>query len=81
MKETQVAAEEHKASQETVPAGSALATGLVLVKVRQARNGLDDVCGLVHDDDCCRAQAGLGLLEGVKIHQHIVADLLRQAWH
>lgn len=63
------------------PAGCALTARFVLVEVGQPSNGVDDVCGLVHDYDGCCPQARLRLLEGVKVHEHIVADVLRQAWH
>ena len=61
------------------PAGSltawrALAAGLVLVEVRQPRNGVDDVGALVHHDDRGSAQAALRLLEAVEVHQHVAGN-------
>jgi hypothetical protein len=36
--------------------------------VGEARDCLDDVGALVHDDDGTRAETGLGVLERVKVH-------------
>lgn len=57
-------------------AGGALAAGLVLVKGRQAGDGTDDVCRLVHDDDGGGTKTGLGVLEGVEVHELVVAHAL-----
>ena len=57
-----------------LPARRALSATLVFVKGRQSRDGPDDVCALVHDDDGRRAQPRLAVLEGVKVHQLLVAD-------
>ncbi len=59
-------------------AGRALPTGLVLVEVGQAGDGVHDVCALVHDHDSCRSQTALSLLEGIKVHEDVVADGLGQ---
>lgn len=40
--------------------------------LREASNGSNDVSGFVHDDDGARAQAGLGILEGVIIHAVVI---------
>ena len=64
-----------------LPAGRALPARLVLVKVRQPRDRVDDVGRLVHDDDRGRAEPRLRLLERVKVHEHVVADVLRQEGH
>ena len=52
----------------------ALAAALVLVKGAEARDGLDHVRRLVHYDDGGGAEAALDLAQGVKVHQHSVAD-------
>eukprot|EP00850_Spirogloea_muscicola_P024277 SM000555S17871 [mRNA] locus=s555:433:3088:- [translate_table: standard] len=62
-------------------AGRALAAALVLVKVGQARDRVHHVGALVHDDDGGSAQARLHGLEGVKVHEHVVADGLGQQRH
>lgn len=56
----------------------ALPATLVLVKLAQPGDHPDHVGRLVHDDDRGRAQAGLAVLEGVKVHQLVVADVFRQ---
>lgn len=53
-------------------AGSALTARLVLVEGRQTGDGADDICGLVHDNDGSCAQTGLGVLEGVEVHELVV---------
>ena len=62
------------------PAGAfaargALAAGFVLVEVRQAGDGADDVGGLVHDDDGGGAEAGLEVAQRVEVHR-AVDDLI-----
>ena len=68
------------------PAGAlaarrALAAALVHVELRQARDRLDDVGRLVHHDHGRRAEARLHVAQAVEIHQHGVADRLRQQRH
>src|SRR5476651_2080681 len=63
---------------ESLAAGRALATALVLVEVGQTGDRLDDVGRLVHDDDRCRAEAALLVLQRVEVHQDRVADRLGQ---
>lgn len=58
----------------SLAAGGALAATLVLVELGQTGDGADDVGGLVHDDDGGGTQTGLGVLEGVEIHDLVVAD-------
>src|SRR5476651_2203070 len=63
---------------EPFAAGRALATALVLVEVGQTSDRLDDVGRLVHDDNRCRAEAALLVLQRVEVHQDRVADRLGQ---
>lgn len=60
----------------TLTARGALAAGLVVVELAQAGDGADHVGGLVHDDDGGRAEPGLRVLEGVEVHELLVADVL-----
>mmetsp|Transcript_19209 Transcript_19209/g.34218 ORF Transcript_19209/g.34218 Transcript_19209/m.34218 type:complete len:476 (-) Transcript_19209:63-1490(-) len=53
-------------------AGGALPAGLVLVKVGEARDGVDGVGALVHHDHRGGAQTRLRLLQRIKVHQHVV---------
>jgi len=59
-------------------AGGALSAALVLVELGQAGDGAHDVGGLVHDDDGGRAETRLGVFERVKVHDLVVADVLRE---
>mmetsp|Transcript_7723 Transcript_7723/g.47889 ORF Transcript_7723/g.47889 Transcript_7723/m.47889 type:complete len:475 (-) Transcript_7723:181-1605(-) len=59
-----------------LPAGRALATGFVLVKIREPGNGIHHVCRLVHHNDRGRAQTRLLRLEIVKVHERRVAHRL-----
>ena len=65
----------------TLAARGALPAGLVLVKVRQARDGVHDVRALVHDDHRRGAQTGLRRLERVEIHEHLLAHALGDQGH
>lgn len=58
----------------SLAAGGALAATLVLVELGQTGDGADDVGGLVHDDNGGSPQTGLGVLEGVEIHDLVIAD-------
>ena len=58
----------------------ALSARLVAVEVGKAGDGADDVGGLVHDNDGGGTETRLGVLEGIKIHQLFVANLLWQDW-
>jgi hypothetical protein len=60
----------------TLATRGALAAGLVVVELAQTRDSADDVGGLVHDDDGGRAETGLRVLKGVKVHELVVADVL-----
>ncbi len=54
----------------------ALSAGLVLVEVRETSNSLDNVSALVHDNDGSSTETRLDLTEGIKVHEHSVADVL-----
>ena len=41
---------------------------VVSTYVREVSDGGNDIRTLVHDDNITRAQAGLSILEGVKVH-------------
>ena len=56
----------------------ALATGLMVVELGKAGNGAHDIGRLVHDDDGGGAQAGLRVLEGVEVHELVIAGGLGQ---
>jgi hypothetical protein len=60
----------------TLATRGALAAGLVVVELAETGDGADDVGGLVHDDDGSRTETGLRVLEGVKVHELVVADVL-----
>ena len=62
-------------------AGSALSAALVLVELAQPQDSLDDIGRLIHDNDCSCPQTGLKLPKSVKVHQHVLAKLLRQESH
>jgi len=57
-------------------AWSALAAGFVLVEGGESGDHADDVGGFVHDDDGGGTETGLAVLEGVEVHQLVVADVL-----
>ena len=59
-------------------ARSALAAGLVAVEVTETRDGAHNVGALVHDDDGSSAETGLAVLEGIEVHELVVADMLGQ---
>lgn len=59
-------------------AGGALTATLVAVEVAEAGNGPYNVGALVHDDDGCRSETRLAVLERVEVHQLVVADVLGQ---
>lgn len=58
----------------------ALSTAFVLVECRQSRYHADNTSILVHDNDGGSPEARLVALKGIKVHQLIVADTLRQDW-
>lgn len=60
----------------TLATRGALAARLVMVKLAETGDGADNVGGLVHHDDSGRAETGLRVLEGVKVHELVVADVL-----
>ena len=45
----------------------------MLVKVDEARDAANDVSTLIHDNDGSRSQSSLGLHQGVKVHQYVIA--------
>ena len=55
-----------------------LTATLMPVEMAQTGNRLDDIGRLVHHDDRRRAQPGFVFTQGVKIHQDVVTDILRQ---
>lgn len=59
-------------------AGCALAATLVAVEVAETADGSDNVGALVHDDNGSSTETRLAVLEGVKVHQLVVADVLGQ---
>ncbi len=60
------------------PAGCTLATGFMLVEVRQPGNGINDICRFVHDNHSRSAEPALLLLEGIKVHELCVTNVLWQ---
>jgi len=60
----------------TLATRGALAARLVVVELAETGDGADDVGGLVHDNDCGRTETGLRVLEGVEVHELLVADVL-----
>lgn len=58
----------------------ALTAGLVVVELAQTSDGAYDVSRLVHDDDSGGTETGLRVLERVKVHELLVADLSWQNW-
>mmetsp|Transcript_8692 Transcript_8692/g.31830 ORF Transcript_8692/g.31830 Transcript_8692/m.31830 type:complete len:389 (-) Transcript_8692:993-2159(-) len=59
----------------------ALPARLVLVKVRQPRDRVDDVRGLVHHDHRGGPQPALRGFQRVEIHEHLLANLFRDERH
>jgi hypothetical protein len=53
----------------------ALPARLVVVELAETGDGTDNVGGLVHDDDSSGTETGLRILECVKVHELVVADL------
>src|SRR5262245_44551000 len=64
-----------------LPAGRALAAALVLVEVRDAGHGADDVGRLVHDDHRRGAERGFVLAAAVEIHEQVLAFMRRDERH
>ena len=60
----------------TLTARSALAARLVVVKLGETSNGADDIGALVHDDNGGGTETRLGVLQGVEVHELVVANLL-----
>src|SRR5690606_23845848 len=54
------------------PTRRALSAAFVLVEVGDAGDGLDDVGGLIHDDDAGGAKPRLDLRQSVKIHRQVI---------
>jgi hypothetical protein len=54
----------------------ALTAGLMVVELREARDGAHDVSRLVHDNDGGGTETRLRVLERVEIHKLVVADML-----
>jgi hypothetical protein len=54
----------------------ALAAGLVVVELCKAGDGADNIGRLVHDDDGGGTETRLRVLESVKVHELVVADVL-----
>lgn len=59
-------------------AGCALAATLVAVEVAETADGPDNIGALVHDDNGSSTETRLAILEGVKVHQLVIADVLGQ---
>src|SRR5262249_47008076 len=62
-------------------AGRALAAALVLVEIRDAGHGGDDVGRLVHHDHGRGAERRLELAAAVEIHQQLIGLMRRDHWH
>src|SRR3990167_1728156 len=62
-------------------AGRALAAAFMLVKIRDAGDRAHDIGRLVHNDDRRRTEPRAHVAQRIEIHQHIVADFLRQQRH
>jgi hypothetical protein len=60
----------------TLSAGCALAATLVAVEVAETADGSDNIGALVHDDNSGRSETRLAVLEGIKVHQLVIADRL-----
>jgi hypothetical protein len=58
----------------TLATRGALAAGLVMVELAQTGDSADNISGLVHDDDGGGTETGLRILQGVKVHELVVAD-------
>lgn len=59
-------------------AGSALAATLVLVELGEAKNGVNYIGLVVHDDDGCCAETALSVLQVIEVHQSFVTLFLGQ---
>lgn len=59
-------------------ARSALAATFVAVEVAETADGSDDIGALVHDNNGCGTETRLAVLETVKVHDLVVADVLGQ---
>ena len=53
----------------------------MLVEIREARDGADDVGGFVHHDHARRAEPGLQRLQAVEVHRQVLAFARRDAGH
>lgn len=60
------------------PARSALPTAFMLIELRESKDGLDHICLVIHNDNCCRTQSAFKLPQRIKIHQDIFAEGLRE---
>jgi hypothetical protein len=60
----------------TLSARCALAATLVAVEVAETADGSDNIGALVHDDNSGRSETRLAVLEGIKVHQLVIADRL-----
>jgi hypothetical protein len=59
----------------TLATRGALTARLVVVELAETGDGADNVGGLVHDNDSRGTETGLRILEGVEVHELVVADL------
>src|SRR5215472_426891 len=66
---------------QTLAAGCALPTALVLIEFRKPGDRLHDICRFIHDDDRSGAERALDGNEAVEIHQHGVANRFRDHRH
>jgi hypothetical protein len=62
----------------SLTARCALAATLVAVEVAETADGTDDIGTLVHDDNGGSSETRLAVLEGVEVHQLVVANALGQ---
>lgn len=65
----------------TLSAWSALAATLVLVEFGESEDGIDDVGGIIHDDDCSGTKTTSQVLEIVEVHQGALALLFGEHWN
>src|SRR3546814_3411901 len=49
-------------------AGRALTAAFMFVEIRQARNGANNISGLVHDNDGCSTEPRTEFLQAIEIH-------------
>src|SRR5262249_39883548 len=75
------AAEDSPHPAHALAAGRALAAALMLVEIRDARHGADDVGRFVHHDHGGGAERGLELAATVKIHEQMLALVRRDHRH